>query len=535
MGAGQSGRDLLHKKQLAPEVEEKLRTEFNLADSNKNGLLELEELITFLDGHMPELKHFARVIMDIFGVKGTITFDMFRHFYNSLLYIGEDERHPESLPMIVFSKMDTDNSYFISYKEIKYLCKMLRGPGSKGKITKQEAKEIIARQNPAHPEWGLSRDEFIKLFDSYLTTKQEPLPLDTPGIARVYGVGMNGMKQLGNRSKTHVPELLDMLTMGLACMGAGENHSVFVYQDGSVLALGSDKLFQIGMNKKDYYSEPMPVTLGHFVQWVKCGDNYTAYLTKEGKIVYCGSYCEGFRTPGQSPKPYVVPNKKPFCFVSGDRQRLCAIDVKGVIYLYNPDPKQVPRKAKLPIPAFDVAWGRTFMTEKEWAIAIAVDGTVYGFGDLNHGYNSFTALPGGSGIRGRRVVAYDHHAVILTEDGKAYSAGNNDHGQLGTGYREPGKELKEVKGMPGLRVVSVGVGNEHTVFVTKCGQVFGCGNNRSDQLMIGLTKDDVLTPEPSTHIKGKPFYVVCGKNHTLLMVDGQLPEHPGMKCFGIHS
>ena len=535
MGSGQSGCDLLHKKRLTPEITEKLRCEFNRVDANGNGVLELDELMTFLDSHMPELKHFARVIMDIFGAKGTITFDMFEHFYNSLLYIGEDERNPESLPMIVFTKMDTDNSYFISYKEIKYLCKMLREPGSKTKITKQMAKQIIERQQPAHPEWGLSRDEFIRLFDSYLTTRQEPMPLDTPGMARVYGAGMNSMKQLGIKAKTHVPELLDMLTTNLACMSAGESHSVFVYEDGSVMALGSDKLFQIGMDQKDYYADPMPVTIGHLMKWVKCGDNYTAYLTAEGKIVYCGPHCEGFRTPGQHPKPYVIPNKKPFCFVGGDRVRICAIDVKGVIYLYNSDPKQVPRKAKLPIPAFDIAWGRTFMTEKEWAIAIAVDGTIYGFGDLNHGYNSFAPVASAAGMRGRRVVAYDHHAVILTEDGKAYSCGSNDHGQLGTGYKEPGKELKEVKGMPGLQIISVGVGDGYTVFVTKNSQVFGCGHNRQGQLMIGLTKDDVLTPEPSTLIRGKPVYAACGKSHTLLMVDGNMPQHPGMKCFGIHQ
>ena len=534
MGGGASGCSLLRTKKLTPEVMEKLKTEFNSADSNGNGVLELSELEAFLDGHMPELKRFSRLIMDIFGVKGTIKFEMFQHFYTSLLYIGEDETHPESLPMIVFSKMDKDNSYFISYKEIKYLCKMLRDPAAKHKVTSQEAKDIIAVQKPAHPEWGLSRDEFIRLFDSYLTTKDDPMPLDDPQVIAVYGSGANGMKQLGNRSKTHVPETLDILTEGLVCMSAGENHSVFVYAKGSVLALGSDKLFQIGMNRKDYYAEPMPVTIGYTMKWAKCGDNYTAYLTTEGKIVYCGSYCEGFRTPGQSPKPYTVQNKVPFCFVSGDKSRVCAIDVKGVVYLFNNDPKQVPRKAKLPLPAFDVAWGRTYMTEKDWAVAITVDGALHGFGDLNHGYNSFSPLPCGTGVRAKRVISYDHHLAVLTVNGQVYTCGNNDHGQLGTGYKEPGKELKEVKGMPKLEVVSVGVGNEHTIFVTRCGQVFACGNNRSDQLMIGLTKDDVLMPEPSTHIRGKPTYVVCGKNHSLLMANGAPPQHPGMKCFGIH-
>lgn len=100
---------------VTPEQIEQLRDDFNKYDANGNHVLERSELESFLTDHMPDLLQFSRVIMHVFGSgkKGTISFDKFKLFYQSLQKIGVNERDPSSLPMLIFSKLDVNNNYYI--------------------------------------------------------------------------------------------------------------------------------------------------------------------------------------------------------------------------------------------------------------------------------------------------------------------------------------------------------------------------------------------------------------------------------------
>ena len=142
---------------------------------------------------MPDLVQFSRVIMHIFGTgkKGTISFDNFKRFYQSLETIGVNERDPSSLPMIIFSKLDANNNYYISSKELEYLLHLLQPKKSKDKPSKKDAKKLIHEQNPAREEWGLSRDEFIRFFDSYISSATDDFDFNFTPITmpEVIGAG----------------------------------------------------------------------------------------------------------------------------------------------------------------------------------------------------------------------------------------------------------------------------------------------------------------------------------------------------------
>jgi alpha-tubulin suppressor-like RCC1 family protein len=89
------------------------------------------------------------------------------------------------------------------------------------------------------------------------------------------------------------------------------------------------------------------------------------------------------------------------------------------------------------------------------------------------------------------------HALLISQDGKAYLSGNNNKGQLCLGNVDPVDLFHEVKGID--NVVHGAVGSEFTLLVTASGQVYGCGSNEVGQL--GEEPDVILTTTP-TEIKG---------------------------------
>jgi alpha-tubulin suppressor-like RCC1 family protein len=75
------------------------------------------------------------------------------------------------------------------------------------------------------------------------------------------------------------------------------------------------------------------------------------------------------------------------------------------------------------------------------------------------------------------------HALLISEDGKAYLSGNNNKGQLCLGNLDPVDYFHEVKGVD--NVVNGAVGEDFTLLVTESGQVYGCGSNTVGQLGEG--------------------------------------------------
>eukprot|EP00443_Scrippsiella_acuminata_P056579 CAMPEP_0115375390 /NCGR_PEP_ID=MMETSP0271-20121206/2436_1 /TAXON_ID=71861 /ORGANISM="Scrippsiella trochoidea, Strain CCMP3099" /LENGTH=483 /DNA_ID=CAMNT_0002798449 /DNA_START=144 /DNA_END=1595 /DNA_ORIENTATION=- len=93
-------------------------------------------------------------------------------------------------------------------------------------------------------------------------------------------------------------------------------------------------------------------------------------------------------------------------------------------------------------------------------------------------------LPGLS--KGSVVSAGEDHSLFAARDGSAYAAGRNDHGQLcqPKGMPESSTPVR-VPLPPGTFVVDVSAGEEHSLFLTKDGRVFACGNNVGGRLGIG--------------------------------------------------
>ena len=136
-----------------------------------------------------------------------------------------------------------------------------------------------------------------------------------------------------------------------------------------------------------------------------------------------------------------------------------------------------------------------------------------------------------------------HHTVLVTEDGLAFAFGSNKMGQCGVGGKvdtpknqKAGADTEkpiECKQCEVSDVVRVACGAEFTLFVTKDGALYACGNPQYGQLGIGTDGQYnssgssikmVFQPYPKpTRVGGfngeKVVNVAAGQNHAIATTD----------------
>jgi len=142
------------------------------------------------------------------------------------------------------------------------------------------------------------------------------------------------------------------------------------------------------------------------------------------------------------------------------------------------------------------------------------------------------------------------HTFAITTEGKVYSWGRNEKGQLGLNDLKDRKCPTLVPALDGYRVVKAAVGKNHSLFLTDKGQVLACGENKMGQCGVKgnkLYKTPVLVTydgPPALRIScgqdfsalvdvqgnvwtwGSPEYGQCGNN-----TDGKFIEKAGREDF----
>jgi alpha-tubulin suppressor-like RCC1 family protein len=148
------------------------------------------------------------------------------------------------------------------------------------------------------------------------------------------------------------------------------------------------------------------------------------------------------------------------------------------------------------------------------------DGKVYScgrnmYGELGLAINNGTenANPNPAHIKNIRtaiIVAVScgtEFSLFLTNDGKVYSCGLNQYGQLGQPYNLLTTNSANIQqiidgGMDSLNIVYIATGNAaaHSMFITHDGKVYSCGYNRSGQLGTTRNNNNVAANSVPTQI-----------------------------------
>ncbi|XP_008588381.1 PREDICTED: protein RCC2 [Galeopterus variegatus] len=124
-----------------------------------------------------------------------------------------------------------------------------------------------------------------------------------------------------------------------------------------------------------------------------------------------------------------------------------------------------------------------------------------------------------SGVRVRTVVSGScaAHSLLITTEGKLWSWGRNEKGQLGHGDTKRVEAPKPIEGLSHELIVSAACGRNHTLALTETGSVFAFGENKMGQLGLGNQTDAVPSPAQIMY-NGQPITkMACGAEFSMIM------------------
>ncbi|KAK1325497.1 hypothetical protein QJS10_CPA01g02284 [Acorus calamus] len=125
------------------------------------------------------------------------------------------------------------------------------------------------------------------------------------------------------------------------------------------------------------------------------------------------------------------------------------------------------------------------------------------------------------------------HCVALDVEGRCYTWGRNEKGQLGHGDLIQRNMPTIVSELSKYKIVKAGAGRSHTVVMTEDGKSFSFGWNKHGQLGSGSTKNEI-EPSPVPCLVSEVTNVVCGGDFTvwLTSVEGSSIMTAGLPQYG---
>ncbi|XP_065359238.1 probable E3 ubiquitin-protein ligase HERC4 isoform X2 [Calliphora vicina] len=113
------------------------------------------------------------------------------------------------------------------------------------------------------------------------------------------------------------------------------------------------------------------------------------------------------------------------------------------------------------------------------------------------------------------------HSMALNEWGQIFTWGHNDYGQLGiTNCPDVVTQPKIVRNLVSKHVVQIACGSNHSLALTNCGELYAWGSNIYGQLGVASTSDLVHSNVPRliTSLQGIPIaFIICGGNHSFVI------------------
>ena len=288
----------------------------------------------------------------------------------------------------------------------------------------------------------------------------------------LFSWGNNAHGQLGNNSldESHVPVHVE--TSGVLSgktitdiAAGGYQFALAVSSEGKVYAWGDNEFGQLGIGSTQEKKTPVAINttgtlLGKKIVSVAAGFIHSMALSSEGKVYAWGDnkFGElGYHIDGENIFPAavdttgVLKDKKIIAIAAGTFFSL-ALDSEGYVYAWGfnaygqlGDKTKAEQDSPVAVYSSGALYGKKIIAIAaggQHALALASDGTVYGWGDNAHGQlgnhtmttSNVPVAIDASILKNKRIVAIsagNDFSMALTCDGEVYCWGGNENGQLG--------------------------------------------------------------------------------------------------------
>ncbi|PRP79060.1 putative E3 ubiquitin-protein ligase HERC4-like isoform 2 [Planoprotostelium fungivorum] len=308
--------------------------------------------------------------------------------------------------------------------------------------------------------------------------------------------------QLGRQRRLMTPQLIEYLdSMFIVDISCGDNHTVAVTNMGKVYTWGANQHGQLGLRDKESRPKPHQVKdlQEHNIINVFCGANHSVFMSSSSEVLVCGRASEGQLGIGDS-----LDKTAPILIES----------LRGM-------------------PITSIACG------SDHTLFLTISGCVFScgsnkFGQLGHNDEQNRSLPtvihSLNGLSIIAISAGSNHSFALTNEGLVYGFGSNLFKQLSLREHIVHQSTPTViMDLMGLPVKQIAAGDRHTIALRESRQsqlssVIIWGAGPSGQLGLN-DKTSSESPSAVDIFKEKNVtWVACGKNHTIVVIDGKRPE-----------
>ena len=348
--------------------------------------------------------------------------------------------------------------------------------------------------------------------------------VDANGSVWVWGANVYGQICDGTTNPGYTPARIPGL-VDVTSISAGGSHGLARLQNGSLTSWGLNAQDntgrgggQLGDGTRTNRATPVGVLSAQGTQNVAAGSYHSLALHGDGTVLAWGFNQQGQLGDSSTQTrevPVVIPGLSGVTALAGGCSHSLALKTDGTVLSWGfnstgqlGDGSSTNRSAPVAVPGlFNVA---AIAAGCAHSVALKKDGTVWAWGFNLEGQLGATTQAlvqrtpiQVSGLSAITAIAVgSNHTLALDADGRVWSWGENDQGQLGDGNTTHRTLAAEVKGLGA--VSEVAAGQDFSVVLTSSGQVYAWGRNDFGQLGNGTAQGSAV-PVLSRDASGAEF------------------------------
>ena len=312
-----------------------------------------------------------------------------------------------------------------------------------------------------------------------------------------WGRGEDGQLGLGDASDQEEPTYVDSLRgVGVRQIACGSGHTVVLTTEGHVYTWGrgDDGRLGHGENMWKYVPRIIQSLVGPVLVQVTCGSYHTAAVTAQGDLYtwgggMYGKLGHGTEAGASTPQRVQAMVGLPVSQIACGSRHTAVVTGTGIVYTWGDrengvaghgeteghqyEPRRLERLAHKRVAQISACGFHT--------AAVTDGGELYTWGEGKFGRLGHFSERNGHvpqlvesllGKKPRQVSCGGFHTAVVTEEGRLYTFGGGEHGQLGHNDRVNKLKPTLVQALEGIFVTQITCGWSHSVALTAKGRVY---------------------------------------------------------------